>query len=420
MRSVSANRDGAVSHILVFEPDAEGHPREWLEHIVAYVAAEHADIRATFVVAAEMHRHLDACVPSIAGDRISVLALTPAERWLCTRRFLTLAAFARWWIMRRYLRRTGAQAGHFLSFDHMCLPLALGLGTGGKPVSGILFRPSVHYEGIGPYSPSLPERLRDVRKTILYRLMLLNRAVHAVLSLDPYFTPYARHRYRFGAKVRTIGDPTHPSSGTQTAMPGAAAAPANCVGFVFFGYLTERKGVLVLLDALGRIDPGISSRVSVTIAGRVEAALRERVEARIRHLRKVRPELCLRLEDRWIPAAELDAIIATGDVVLAPYQRFVGSSGVLLWAARMGIPVLTQDFGLLGRLVHDHRLGLTADTLDPASLAAGIERMVIEGPDTFVDPGAAQSFAASRTPRAFAAAVVTSLWRDEPRTLGAA
>ena len=188
---------------------------------------------------------------------------------------------------------------------------------------------------------------------------------------------------------------------------------------VVINALTERKGVLVLLDALARIDPGISSRMSVTMAGRVEAALRERVEAGIRHLRKVRPELCLRLEDRWIPAAELDAIVAAGDVVLAPYQRFVGSSGVLLWAARMGIPVLTQDFGLLGRLVHDHRLGLTADTLDPASLAAGIERMVIEGPDNFVDPGAAQSFAASRTPRAFAAAVVTSLWRDEPRTLGA-
>jgi glycosyltransferase involved in cell wall biosynthesis len=417
MRSVPAHSNGTVSHILVFEPDAEGHPREWLEHIMAYVAAEHTDITATFLVAAEMRKHLAACLPSAAGGRIRLMALTAAERWLCTRRFLTLAAFARWWIMRRYLQRTGAQAGHFLSFDHMCLPMALGLGTGGKPVSGILFRPSVHYEGIGSYRPSLPERVRDWRKTVLYRLMLLNRAVQTVLSLDPYFTPYARRQYRFGAKVRTIGDPTHPSSGTAT---GVAAVPANRVSFVFFGYLTERKGILVLLDALARVNPEVSSRMSVAIAGRVETALRERVEAGVRHLRKVRPELRLNLEDRWIPAAELDTIVGAADVVLAPYQRFVGSSGVLLWAARMGIPVLTQDFGLLGRLVHDHRLGLTADTLDPASLAAGIERMVIEGPGAFVDANAAQSFAASRTPRDFAAAVVTSLWSGEPRAIGTA
>src|SRR5207237_3091484 len=109
-------------------------------------------------------------LPPIAAVRCRLVALWPLERWLCTLRLLSVSAFARWWTMRRHLRRSGAQQGFFLMLDLLSLPLALGLGAGGKRVSGILFRPSVHYGTIGPYKPSRGERLRDGRKALLYRL----------------------------------------------------------------------------------------------------------------------------------------------------------------------------------------------------------------------------------------------------------
>jgi hypothetical protein len=65
--------------------------------------------------------------------------------------------------------------------------------------------------------------------------------------------------------------------------------------------------------------------------------------------------------------------------------RFVGSSGILLWAARAGRPVLEQDFRLIGRLTRDHRLGTVADSSGPVRLADEIERMVVCGPRTFID-----------------------------------
>ena len=92
--------------------------------------------------------------------------------------------------------------------------------------------------------------------------------------------------------------------------------------------------------------------------------------------------------------------------MLAPYQRFVGSSGVLLWAARAGRPVLAQAFGLVGRLTREHRLGLVANSSDPAKLAAEIERMVDGGPQTFIDLSSAADFASSRTPDRFASQVL--------------
>ncbi|MGZ5825931.1 MAG: hypothetical protein ACXWIO_07975, partial [Croceibacterium sp.] len=72
-------------------------------------------------------------------------------------------------------------------------------------------------------------------------------------------------------------------------------------------------------------------------------------------------------------------------------QRFVGSIGILLWAVRAGRPGLTQEFGMIGRLTRDHRLGTVADSADQ------IERMVVCGPRTFIDLPSATTFGSSRT-----------------------
>ena len=91
-----------------------------------------------------------------------------------------------------------------------------------------------------------------------------------------------------------------------------------------------------------------------------------------------------------------------------PEPGVVGSSGVLLWAARAGRPVLAQEFGLVGRLTRDHRLGTVADSSDPARLAGEIERMVVCGPQTFIDLPSATTFVLSRTPQRFASTVLSS------------
>jgi hypothetical protein len=91
---------------------------------------------------------------------------------------------------------------------------------------------------------------------------------------------------------------------------------------------------------------------------------------------------------------------------MAPYQRFVGSSGVMLWAAAAQKPLVTQDFGLLGRLVADHGLGLPVDCTEPRQLALAIESMVEHGTAEFFDPRRAAAFAAERTPRRFAALIL--------------
>lgn len=392
--------------ILVFEPDAEGHSLEWLEHLMGHVAKHASDTEVCFVAPESLCRALARVIPAAATDRIELRPLSPLERRLCITRLLSLSALARWSIMRRYLKATGAQSGFFLTIDLLSLPLALGLGFGGRKVSGILFRPSVHYGALGPYAPSRGERLRDWRKGVLYRLMLRNPALARALSLDPFFPAYARAHYSRGDKVLALPDPAHPPV-EQPTVDGIDFPPRDRVGFLLFGYLAERKGPLAILEALALLSPRTAAKVAVLFAGRVDPALHRRLEQKCHLLKAEQPELWLRIDDRRLDGAELAGLVRRSDVVLAPYQRFVGSSGVLLWAARAGRPVLAQEFGLVGRLTRDHGLGVAVDSSDPGQLAREITRMVDCGPATFIDQAAARRFAEAQTPQRFASLVLS-------------
>lgn len=405
-------------HLLIFEPDPRGHTCEWIEHLLA--AAPNCPERPllSLVVAADLASLLGDAVARAPANQVRVIALTAREQALCTHHRLSVSAFARWWTMRRHLRLTGATGGVFMEFDHLSLPLGLGLKTG-RPVCGILFRPSVHYGTFGPDRPTVKERLRDARKEVLYRLMLANPALGTVLSLDPYFPEFAWRHYRHGEKVVALPDPAFPiPSGSLAEEPAFMAdIPAGRSLFVLFGELTARKGVMPLLEALAMLPADAAGRIAVIVAGRLDATLRPAVQHAAAGLALARPDIWFRLEDRRLPEDELAHLVGRSDVILAPYQRFVGSSGILMWAARMRRPVICQDYGLLGHLTRRHALGLAVDTTDAGALAGAIALAVRRGPKAMGDPVRMASFAASHTAEHFAQTILRSALRDPQQAI---
>jgi glycosyltransferase involved in cell wall biosynthesis len=395
--------------VLVFEPEREGHPTEWLQHLIRFAATEGRGAPIYLLAARSVCKDLAEDV-SAAGGRVRLIPLGESEQALCTHRSLMISSFSRWWVMRRYMARTDAAAGHFLCIDHLTLPLALGLGLRHRAISGTLFRPSVHYAELGSARAHWAERLRNMRKSILYRLALRHPDLGRMLTLDPYFPRFAAIRFRQGEKVRWLPDPVHPPVNCRSDDRRLLAViPANLTVLLLFGHITERKGVLTLLAALRGLRPETTARIGVVIAGRIDAEVKSRMQTVMAALARERPYLWLHVEDRRLSSGELYSLVERADVVLAPYQRFVGSSGVLLWAARAGKPLVTQDFGLLGRLVRDYRLGIVADTLDLRSLRAGIEMAVAAGGRQVFDRQSADSFLAQMTPQRFAAEVFASL-----------
>ena len=300
MRLQSASNAPPPREVLILEPDAEGHSQEWLQHLAEFVAANETAAAISVVAPPALCAALSRSMPVVAEGRIRFIALKPRELRLCTHRSLSIAAFARWWIMRRYLARTGANSGFFLSIDLLCLPLALGLRATGKPIAGVLFRPSVHYRSLGKYQPSSAERLRDLRKDLLYRLMLKNPSVRTVLSLDPFFPAHAESHYDHGIKVRALPEPPIMVPADDSTAPAIDFAPPGRVGLLLFGYLTERKGPLEVLDALRLLPTHISKRTALLLAGRVDPAIDCAIKERCSALARERPDLWLRIENRWL------------------------------------------------------------------------------------------------------------------------
>src|SRR3546814_7448698 len=106
----------------------------------------------------------------------------------------------------------------------------------------------------------------------------------------------------------------------------------------------------------------------LVVAGRIDPPIRDAVMDAAAAARAAAPALHLSIIDRRLSSGEIAALVRRSDCVLAPYQRFVGSSGVLLWAARMQRPVICQDYGLVGHLTRSFALGTTVDSANAPAL----------------------------------------------------
>jgi glycosyltransferase involved in cell wall biosynthesis len=402
---------------VLFEPDWRGHPAGWLQHVLDHLDVLQASGRVLIVVSAQLIELIGDQLGRLDPARAEVVCLRAHESWACAMPILWTRALCRWWLIRRYVRLVGARNVIVFEFDPLTLPLGLQLGLRRASIVGILFRPSVHYPRTGDEYADWRDRLRTLRKDVLYALTLRNPAVRAVFSLDPYFAELAASRYGSGHKVKALPDPIDSEQrfvGTDD-TPWRRTVPHGRTVFALCGSLTRRKGILALLDALTRIEREHAERIAVLIAGAVEPRIRDEVSDALTDLRRRRPEIWIDVEDGYIPDGDFWRIFAQTDVVLAPYQRFVGSSGILLWAARANKPVLTSDYGLLGRFVREYRLGLAVDTTDPSALAAAMIEMVQRGPQSFGDPGGRATFLQGRSPARFARLILAATLGDGVR-----
>lgn len=81
--------------------------------------------------------------------------------------------------------------------------------------------------------------------------------------------------------------------------------------------------------------------------------------------------------DRYVSDAEEALCFCSADVVLLPYIRHFGSSGVLSLAAGAGKTVIASDDGLVGKRVKEHHLGLLFSSGDARALQKSMERAML-------------------------------------------
>lgn len=139
------------------------------------------------------------------------------------------------------------------------------------------------------------------------------------------------------------------------------------------GRLDTRKGIDLLLHAFARARFGPEARL--LMVGRASQEIQNLLEGEYAGL--VRDRRILVHED-FADGRKFEAVFHASDCIATPYPRHVGSSGILLRAARCGKPVLASDWGWVGWVTRRFRLGWTVNVEDVEAFSRMISRCMTQ------------------------------------------
>ena len=136
---------------------------------------------------------------------------------------------------------------------------------------------------------------------------------------------------------------------------------------LFFGLLRPYKGLDVLIEAFGQIDPDIGAELWIVGNARMDLTelhvAAEKVPGRVRWL------------PRFIGDNEIPAIMRRADVLTLPY-RDAEQSGVLYTGLAFGKPMVLSDVGGFAEVVEKYEAAELVPSEDSESLAASLSRLV--------------------------------------------
>jgi glycosyltransferase involved in cell wall biosynthesis len=218
---------------------------------------------------------------------------------------------------------------------------------------------------------------KSLPKSTVFDLMMTHRALRTVHVLDPRFITFYRQRGPGTGKLRYLPDPYAPAACTGGVPAHPLIEALHRQGrsvLLLYGGLDTRKGAPQLLRAIRMLSASDRRRIALVLAGRVPSQCARALRRELDSVLNTEDPDCLLVElmDRYLPADELEQLIAGADVVLAPYQRHVGSSGVIIQSAARRKVVIGQAYGLSGRLIRKYQLGYGVETARPEAIASAI------------------------------------------------
>lgn len=376
-----------TGHILIFEPRVEGHHLGYLKTVTDHLLAD--GYRLTLAVDtspdayALVRRELGGAL-----ERVSVVAATEEAKRSGT-------AVGR---VAALLAQAGADLAFLPNLDEIASAMLRDAALGRMPpallrgrLGGIYLRPRF-LQSLG-LSPNL------WLKSAGFRRLIRGGWFSHLLLLDPYLCARLKSELP-GAPAFFLPDyfPADFVADRAEARRGLDL-PEDKRVFLFYGAGYRRKGLGLAVEAMLAMPAW--SHVLLLCAGRQAS------DAKIAAgLGRLAGEGRARVINRYVSNEEERLLFAASDVVLLPYIRHFGSSGVLMRAIGAGLPVIASSEELVGRLVRDFGLGVLFRSGDTHALHDAIESVARASPAQMAQwQAAARAVAPTHTQRAFGEAL---------------
>ena len=403
--------------LMLFDLALGGHHGSYIQHLLEFWYDHNLLGDIDLVVMPEfltIHRDVVHLVEQRADPRVQIIPISQSEANALAPRSPGFKRLYRnlqeWQLFRKYAAQRQATQALVLYLDTCEIPLTLGLPSP-CPFSGIYFRPTFHYSSFTGDAPSREAEFQQKRERFTLARIVSHPQFSTLFCLDPFAVRWIESMSST-AQVVHLPDPVRLDSLTEITSSQIRdrlhIEPQRQV-FLLFGALDGRKGIDQLLAAIALLPADLNERLCLVLAGGTNSQEQARIRAQVTAIRQ--NHLVQIVEDyHFIAEAEVPAYFHLADVVLAPYQRHVGMSGILLWAAAAGKPVLSSDYGLMGEMVRRYGLGLTVDSTAPEELAKGLTQCLLEVPEQIGDRHLMRSFAEQNSSEQFASTIFQYLF----------
>lgn len=361
---------------MLFDLAAGGHHPSYIRHLINYWRNENLPVKLDIVVSPKfIDDHSDIVKIQIENDQsqIRFISITLEEySGLISKQFLLKRYFKEWNLYCKYADELKAEHCLLMYLDTLQLPIVFGKKSPCK-FSGIYFRPTFHYTDFDKYAFSWKDIFRRWRQKLLLSRVLNNPQFQYLFSLDKFAVKHIENLHT-QAKVFHLADPVIKYNFDQAKIDKLRqklGIDNDRKIFILFGKLTIRKGIYQLLEAIKLMPSGLCKKLSLLLVGSISSADEISIQSQIKIVSQSLPIQIITCY-KFIAEEEVNLYFQLADVILAPYQKHVGMSGILLLAAAAEKPVLASNYGLMGQLVIQNRLGLAVDSTSPQAIANGI------------------------------------------------
>jgi glycosyltransferase involved in cell wall biosynthesis len=357
------------NRILLFDTITDGHHPDYLIHLIGFYSGNQ-EVELFVATGESFKSQFDERQKTEAnpwGNNVTFLGIPTDQLNSIHSKPIYLRSIIEWNMLVETANEINASYALLMYFDYYQLGILIGKKAP-CPVSAIYFRPNFSENDHGIYP--------QIKKWMLSKV-LNSGQIQNLFCLVHALVPYMEAQ-KTQTRIVPICDPVKQF---EVANPEVAEfrnkfkIPKDKKIFLNFGYLDDRKGMEVFIDACATLTQNELAKICLMLAGPVPEYYKKIIEAKLAQVPALEVIRCY----GYLPAREVQISFEISDVVLILYQDFLNMSSVLIRAAMANKPTFATQTGMIGALVSSNNLGLTVDATSVIEVSNELNAIIQHG-----------------------------------------